>query len=142
MNKVVFVGRVVRDVEVRQVGSNGRVVNNVIAIQRHHRDSNGNRATDFIPFVAWDHLAELMDRYCKKGDQISLAGRMQSRKYKNREEQDVYVIECLVEELTLIGSNSTSNTNESAQAVPPAPREEEKVGVISSDTPLTVGQPK
>ena len=97
MNKVVFVGRVVRDVEVRQVGSNGRVVNNVIAIQRHHRDSNGNRATDFIPFVAWDHLAELMDRYCKKGDQISLAGRMQSRKYKNREEQDVYVIECLVE---------------------------------------------
>lgn len=141
MNKVVFVGRIVRDVEVRQVGSSGRVVNNVIAIQRHHRDSNGNRATDFIPFVAWDHLAELMDRYCKKGDQISLSGRMQSRKYKNREEQDVYVIECLVEELTLIGSNPTANANETTNTVPPAPREE-NTGIISSDIPLTVGQPK
>lgn len=105
MNKVVLVGRIVRPIEVKTVGPNRRVCNNVLAVQRHHKDANGERVADFIPFVAWNHSAELIERYCQKGDQLSISGRMQSRKYMNKDEQDVYVVECIVEEVTLIYTN-------------------------------------
>lgn len=114
MNKIILVGRIVRDVEVRAVGSNGKVINNVIAVNRYHKDANGERQADFIPFVAWNHHADLMNKYAKKGDQISIAGRMQSRKYTNKEDQDVYVIECLVDDITFIyQGNHSSETHKS-----------------------------
>lgn len=52
--------------------------------------------------MAWNHTAEILGKYTQKGDQVAIAGRMQSRKYTNKEQQDVYVVECLVEDVTLI----------------------------------------
>lgn len=97
-----FVGRIVRDVSVRNVGVHGRVVNNVIAINHHHKDANGERNADFIPFAAWNHYADLLMKYAAKGHQVAIAGKMQSRSYKDNENKDRYVIECLVDEITLL----------------------------------------
>lgn len=102
MNQVVFVGRIVRPVDVKSVGNHGRVVNNIIAINRLQKDANGERLADFIPFVAWNHLADLLGKYCEKGHQVSISGKMQSRKYTNKDDQDVYVLECLVSDVTLL----------------------------------------
>lgn len=115
MNQVVFVGRLVRPVELRKVGNHSRVVNNIIAINRYQKDANGERLADFIPFVAWDHMADLLQKYCDKGQQVSISGRMQSRKYTNKDNQDVYVLECLVSDMTLIyQKESTTKRREPA----------------------------
>ncbi|WP_282920470.1 single-stranded DNA-binding protein [Ignavigranum ruoffiae] len=102
MNQVVFVGRLVRQPELKELAENLCVVNNCIAVHRPLRNQHGEEVTDFIPFVVWNRLAEILVKYCDKGDQIALSGRMQSRKYENKEKQTVYVVECLVTGLTLI----------------------------------------
>lgn len=116
MNKIIMVGRLVKDVECRNVGTNGKVTNNVIAINRYHKNNNGERQADFIPIVAWNHLADLMKKYSKKGDQISISGRMQSRKYINKEAQEVYVLECIVDDITFIYQGNKNKIQNQGQS--------------------------
>lgn len=111
-----FVGRIVRDVKLKKVGNHGRVVNNVVAINQYQKDAKGDRQADFIPFVAWNHLADLLVSYTAKGHQIAITGKMQSRKYTDSDNNDRYIVECLVEELKLIqprDNNSSKQTQTS-----------------------------
>ena len=101
MNQVNFVGRIVKEIEVKSIKTS-QVVNNTLAVQRSRKNKEGEHLTDFIPFVAWDGLAKVLSNYCQKGQQIAISGRMQSRNYQNKEGQTVYVIECLVNDLTLL----------------------------------------
>ncbi|WP_208560977.1 single-stranded DNA-binding protein [Marinilactibacillus kalidii] len=98
MNQVSFVGRIVRDIELRGVGEGKIVTNNVIAVQRHYK-TEGSAEADFIPFVAWGKRAELIEEYCEKGDLIGFNGKMQSRTYQNAEQETVYVVEFLVNDV-------------------------------------------
>lgn len=118
LNQTILVGRIVRDIDVRTVSMNGRVVNNVIAINRHHKNANGERLTDFIPFVAWNHHADLLKRYAAKGNQVALSGMMQSRKYSDNQGNDVYVIELLVDDITLIHSGESQNVEAKQTSAP------------------------
>lgn len=107
MNQVMLVGRLVRNVEVKRVGEH-KVVNNTLAINRRHRNSSGEQTADFIPISAWGNLADIMEKYCQKGQQIAVTGKLHSRSYTNQMQQSVYVVECLVTELTLLdGSRKT-----------------------------------
>ncbi|MGF3226495.1 single-stranded DNA-binding protein [Facklamia sp. P12932] len=102
MNQVTFVGRLCRDIQLKEVGDSAAVTNNVIAIKRPFRDRNGESVTDFIPFVAWNGLAKLIHKYACKGQRIALSGMMQSRSYLNAEKEEIYVIECNASEITLL----------------------------------------
>ncbi|MGF3066899.1 single-stranded DNA-binding protein [Facklamia sp. P12950] len=102
MNQVTFVGRLCRDIQLKEVGDSATVTNNVIAIKRPFRDRNGESVTDFIPFVAWNGLAKLIHKYACKGQRIALSGMMQSRSYLNAEKEEIYVIECNASEITLL----------------------------------------
>lgn len=118
MNQVLLVGRIVRPIDVQLIGESYRVVNNTLAVQRNQRDKNGETITDFIPFVAWNRLADLLDKHGQKGQRVAISGAMQSRNYTNNSQQAVYVIECVVEEITLLdrpqaktkASHSTAST--------------------------------
>lgn len=101
MNRLTLVGRIVREVEIRDVGESRIVLNNTLAVQRSYRSENGPEA-DFIPFAAWGKRAELIEEYCKKGDLIGLGGRVQSRSYQNAEEETVYVVEMVAEEVQFL----------------------------------------
>lgn len=107
MNNVSFVGRLVGHVEVKELEADLRVVNNTIAINRYQLDRNGEEITDFIPFVAWNRHADLLKRFCQKGDQVAISGRMQSRSYTNKDEQKVYIVECVVSDVTLFKPRKT-----------------------------------
>ncbi|MBG9980690.1 single-stranded DNA-binding protein [Facklamia sp. DSM 111018] len=102
MNQVILVGRICRELEIKKVGEDRHVVNNVLAVNRTYKDRNGDSITDFIPFVAWNTLAKLLMRYACKGQRVVLAGGMQSRKYTDSAGKEVYVIECNVNEITLL----------------------------------------
>lgn len=101
MNRLTVVGRITRDIELRDIGEGRIVSNNSLAIQRTYKSENGPEA-DFIPFTVWGKRAELLEEYCQKGDLIGLDGRIQSRRYQNAEDETVFVVEMVVEDIQFL----------------------------------------
>ena len=71
MNKCVFIGRIVRDIELKSTNSGTLVLNNCIAVRRPY---SKNKETDFIDFTAWRNAADIISRYFRKGSTICLCG--------------------------------------------------------------------
>src|SRR5690625_3720121 len=94
MYRLTVVRRIVRDVQLREVGDGKIVMNNTLAIPRTYKVDNGHEA-DFINFVAWGKRAELIEENYDKGNLIGLDGKIQSRIYENDKGQKVYVVEML-----------------------------------------------
>ncbi|MFV0254847.1 MAG: single-stranded DNA-binding protein [Erysipelotrichaceae bacterium] len=107
MNKVMLVGRVTKDVELRKTNSGTSVASFTVAINR--RSSQDNQA-DFINCVAWNRVAEVMGQYVKKGAQISVEGRIQTRNYE-QEGKRVYVTEVVAENVQFLDSRSSRENN-------------------------------
>lgn len=112
MNQVVLVGRIVREIELKTVNDNRAVVNNVIAVNRKHRDKQGELQTDFINFVAWGNLASLLEKYCQKGQRIAISGPIHSRSYVTQDQQTRYLTEVLVQDLTLLDRPQNRETED------------------------------
>ncbi|WP_018659584.1 single-stranded DNA-binding protein [Allofustis seminis] len=102
MNRTNVIGRIVRDIELKEVGEDRIVVNNTIAVPKVLRSKNGQEDADFIPFVAWDAAGKLLHEHCKKGDLIGLDGRMTSRTYVDKSAKTHYVVELTVERMTFL----------------------------------------
>lgn len=131
MNQVVLVGRIVRDPEVKAINEEHRVLNNTLAINRRQRNKEGALIADFIPFVAWDHLADVFEKYTIKGQRVAISGRLQSRHYLNNEKESVYTIECVVSEITLLDRPNNVKEEEGFQFSPEIPTEFEPEEVNS-----------
>lgn len=114
MNNVVLIGRLTRDPELRTVnGQNGPLstCNFTIAVTKLTTNQNGERDADFINCVAWGKQAENLCKYCSKGSQIAVQGRIQTRNYQNKDGVTVYVTEVSATTVTFLGSkNSNGNT--------------------------------
>jgi single-strand DNA-binding protein len=82
---IVIQGRLTRDVEVRRTGSGIAVANFTVAVDRDVKGQDGNKETDFFDCVAWRHNADFVSKYFHKGSQIILAGKMQSRKWTDKD---------------------------------------------------------
>ncbi|MFT8314146.1 MAG: single-stranded DNA-binding protein [Clostridium sp.] len=105
MNKVLLVGRLVRDPELKHIESNGKEVSNfTIAVNRNFVNSKGEREADFVPVVVWGKTAELVCNYMKKGRLISISGRLQIRSYDTKEGNKKYVTEVVGEEVLFLDS--------------------------------------
>ena len=117
MNKVILIGRLTRDPELRTTAGNLSVATFSLAVSRPYIPQNGGDAgADFINCVVWRRQAENLARYCHKGSQIAVEGRIQSRNYTAQDGSKRYVTEVLVDNLTFLGSRS-DNQN-SAVAAP------------------------
>ena len=79
MNSVSLLGRLCREIEVRQTPNGTRVISNTIAV-----DGVGDH-TDFIPVVFWGQTAEFVGKYFRKGSRIAVTGRIQSREYEDKQ---------------------------------------------------------
>lgn len=98
MNKVVLLGRLTRDVEVRYTNTNNTMVASfTIAVNRRFT-KEGQADADFINLVAWDKTAEFCSKHFKKGQQVGVIGRIQTRNYDDKDGKRVYVTEVVVEE--------------------------------------------
>ncbi|SEK21330.1 single-strand DNA-binding protein [Alkalibacterium pelagium] len=105
MNAISLIGRLTKDIELKDVGEGRLVTSNTLAVRKAYK-KDGSSDADFIPFVAWGKRAELLEEYCSKGDLIALTGRMQSRSYKTESEDTRYVVEMLVEDLEFLQKKS------------------------------------
>ena len=117
MNKVILMGRLTRDPEVRY--SNG---DNSMAIARYslavdrrgRRDENGQN-TDFINCVAFGRSAEFAEKYLHKGIKILITGRIQTGSYTNRDGQKVYTTDVVVEEQEFAESKNAAGSSDGGQ---------------------------
>lgn len=86
LNKIVIMGRLTRDPEMRQTGSGTSVTSFSLAVERDYSGRDGGeKQTDFIDVVAWRHTAEFVDKYFAKGDMAAVSGRLQIRDWTDKD---------------------------------------------------------
>ena len=99
MNKVILMGRLTRDPEVRYTQtSNAMVTSFTLAVNRRIVMKGQERQADFLPIVAWNKTAEFIAKYFKKGQQVAVIGRVETRTYDDKDGKKVYVTEVSAEE--------------------------------------------
>lgn len=114
MNKVILLGRLTKDVETRYTQTNNALVASfTLAINRRFAKEGEERQADFINIVAWGKTGEFCSKYFKKGQQISLVGRLQTRNYENNDGKKVYITEVIAEEVYFAESNNRMSINTS-----------------------------
>lgn len=125
MNKVVLIGRLTRDPELRYTGNNTAVATFSLAVNRNFSNQNGEREADFINIVVWRKQAENVKNYLTQGSQVAVEGRIQTRSYDDNNGQKRYVTEVVADNVEFLGSknssNNSNNMNSSNKAEEPTP---------------------
>ena len=105
MNRVILVGRLARDPEVRYTQAGKAVASFSLAVSRRFsRASDQQNTADFIPIVAWEKLAEIVGNNLVKGSQVLVEGRMQVRNYDAQDGSKRYVTEVVAQDIEFMGS--------------------------------------
>ena len=112
MNRVVLVGRLTRDPEVRALSTGNSVASFTLAINRNFKNKVGNIDADFINISVFGRQAENVSKYVSKGSQVGIEGRIQSRSYDAQDGTKRYVTEVIADNVEFMGSaKSNSNDN-------------------------------
>ena len=99
MNKVILMGRLTRDPEVRYTQTTNTMVTSfTLAVNRRFVAQGQERQADFLPIVSWNKTAEFVAKYFKKGQQVAVIGRVETRTYDDKDGKKVYVTEVIAEE--------------------------------------------
>lgn len=109
VNKAILVGRLGKDPETRYMTNGEAVTNATLATSENYKDKSGEKQerTEWHNLVFYRRLAEIAGEYLKKGSQVYIEGRIQNRKYQDKEGKDRYISEIIVNEMKMLGSKST-----------------------------------
>lgn len=124
MNKVILMGRLTRDPEVRySAGDNSMAIARyTLAVDRRfRRDGDSGSSADFIGCVAFGRSAEFAEKYLRQGTKIVITGRIQTGSYTNRDGQKVYTTDVVVEDQEFAESKSASSEGGSMMRQAPSP---------------------
>ena len=124
MNKVILMGRLTRDPEVRYSSGENQtaIARYSLAVDRRRGKNDDQPSADFINCVAFGRSAEFAEKYFHKGLKITVAGRIQTGSYTNKDGQKVYTTDVVVEEQEFAESKAASgNAGNSASAGNPEP---------------------
>lgn len=108
LNQVVLVGRLTKEVEVKELENGKKVANITLAIPRSYKNADGEYETDFVECVLWDGVATNTSEYCKKGDIVGVKGRLQMSTYDKEDGTKQYKLEVIAEKLTFLSSRKES----------------------------------
>lgn len=118
VNKVILLGNLGKDPEVRHLENGRAVANFSLATSEVYKNKNGEKVTttEWHNIVMWSPLAEIAEKYLKKGNQVYLDGKIQTRTYDDKDGNRKYMTEIVVQNLNMLGSkndgNSDTNSNE------------------------------
>ncbi|WP_198520152.1 single-stranded DNA-binding protein [Geobacillus thermodenitrificans] len=104
INQVVLVGRLTKDPELRYTAEGTAVTTVILAVARNFRNAEGGIDADFVPCVLWRKTAEHTAHYCQKGSMVAVTGRIQTRRYENKDGQRVYVTEVVADSVQFLHS--------------------------------------
>jgi single-strand DNA-binding protein len=111
LNRVVLIGRLTRDPELRYTPNGVAVTNFTLAVDRNFKNAQGERETDFIPCVTYRQRAELCANYLAKGKLAAVEGRMQIRTYTDKEGQKRWITEVVVDNLEFLSPKDSGDQN-------------------------------
>lgn len=119
MNKVILIGRLTRDPELRYTSSNVATCTFSIAVDRTFTNQNGEREADFINIVVWRKQAENCKNYLTKGSQVAIEGRIQTRNYDDKDGKKVYVTEVVADNVQFLGTRGNGGNNSTDDSTTP-----------------------
>ena len=114
MNKVVLIGNLVRDPEVRATQSGISVCNFTVAVNRRFKKENGEQETDFLNVIAWRQLAELCSKYLVKGRKVAVMGSIQTRTYEAKDGSKRTAWDIVADEVEFLSPQSQQSSTQSA----------------------------
>lgn len=115
INRVVLIGRLTRDPELRYTPNGIAVATFTLAVDRPFTNQQGNRDTDFIRIVTWRQLAELCANYLKKGRLAGVDGRLQVRSFDNNEGRRITISEVVADNVRFLEPAGTRNQGEQSR---------------------------
>lgn len=116
LNKVILMGRICRDLELKHTPNNTPVCAFSLAVDRDRKDANGNKVTDFLECTAWSKTAEFMHSYMGKGQLIAVVGAVQTRKWTDKNGNNRVSVEIKVDEAHFAESKKDKTPPRSAPA--------------------------
>lgn len=114
LNRVVLIGRLTKDPELRYTPNGVAVTTFTLAVDRNYKNAQGEKETDFIPCVVFRQLAELCANYLAKGKLAAVDGRIQVRTYDAQDGQKRWVTEVLGENVRFLSPKDNSNPGSSS----------------------------
>ena len=115
MNKVILIGRLTKDVEMRYSASNNTAIARyTLAVNRPFKRV-GEPEADFLPCVAFNKTAEFAEKYLAKGIRVAIEGRIQTGSYTNRDGQKVYTTDVIIESQEFVESKKAVEEREAAE---------------------------
>jgi single-strand DNA-binding protein len=117
VNKVILIGNLGKDPEVRHLENGAVVANFPLATSESYTDKNGNRVenTDWHDIVVWRGLAEVVEKYVRKGHKVYIEGKLKKRSWQDKEGNTRYTTEVVADELTML---NRPDQNESQRSAP------------------------
>ena len=117
INRVVLIGRLTRDPELRRTPQGDAVTSFTLAVNRNYTDKDGQQQADFINCVVWKKSAENVEKYCSKGSLVGVEGRIQTRSYDNQQGQKVYVVEVICNSVQFLDTRQKNQATLDENAV-------------------------
>lgn len=108
LNNVTLMGRLVKDPELKTIGSGTSVVSFTIACDREYSGKDGEKQTDFIDCTAWRNTAEFISKYFTKGRMIALTGKLQARTYEAKDGTNRKIMEVVVDTVNFCGDRGNA----------------------------------
>ncbi len=131
MNRVVVVGRITRDPELKFTQSNIAVVSFSIAVNRTYLNAQGEQEADFINCVAWRKQAENLTKFVKKGALIGVDGRLQTRSYQTQTGENRYITEVVCDSIQFLETKGTPSSGDNFEEE--SPFVDENMEIVSED---------
>jgi single-strand DNA-binding protein len=125
VNKVIIIGNLGRDPETRYMPEGGAITNISVATTESWKDKNGEKQekTEWHRVAFFGKLAEIAGEYLKKGSQVYVEGRLQTRKWQDKDGQDKYMTEIVANQMQMLGSRQGMGGSGGAEREAPAERE-------------------
>ena len=111
MNKVVLIGRLTKDPELRFTPGSGAAVTTLTLAVDKYNTKTGQKEADFVPVVVWGKQAESTANYMSKGSQMAISGRIQTRSYDAKDGTKRYVTEVVATEVQFLSKGNASGNN-------------------------------
>ena len=110
MNKIILVGRLTKDPEIRSTSAGVATANFTVAVNRRYKNKEGGYDADFLPCVAFRTTADFVGKFFKKGSLIGVEGSVQTRSYDAQDGTKRYVTEVIVDNVEFVGGKNESST--------------------------------
>lgn len=112
LNRTVLVGRLTKEPDLKYTSSNIAFLRFTLAVNRTFTSPEGERETDFIQCMVWRKQAENMSKYCYKGQQVAVEGRIQTGSYDDKDGKRVYTTDVVCDSVQFLERKQEENSNE------------------------------